>query len=180
MILIGNNTLNLKKSRVPLGTCGNPQDPLSGCTNREPGNRSAKVLPPSDDTTDFAPADYTDGRHPLEWQTKYPKEALKKIRAEGIYVATFSLFLWLVFLLSSSSRIFLRSKTLADAIITGLAAYAAGSAALLAGLYLLLNGSITALPRDFGTKIENSGDSSLHTCQGRLLSLQSFLRPAVW
>lgn len=45
------------------------------------------TLPP-DDITDFAPADYTDGRYPLEWETKYPKEALKKIKVEGIYVAT--------------------------------------------------------------------------------------------
>lgn len=37
-------------------------------------------------TTDFAPADYTDGRTALEWETKYPPEARKKICAEAIYL----------------------------------------------------------------------------------------------
>ena len=35
---------------------------------------------------DFAPADYTDGRQPLEWETKYPLAARKKIRVEGLYL----------------------------------------------------------------------------------------------
>lgn len=36
---------------------------------------------------DFAPADYTDGRKPLQWETKYPPAARKKITLEAIYVA---------------------------------------------------------------------------------------------
>ena len=44
-------------------------------------------------SVDFAPADYSDRRQPLEWQTRYPREARKKILYEAIYLAiVFALF----------------------------------------------------------------------------------------
>lgn len=49
-------------------------------TNSNDAPSAAKI-------TDFAPADYSDGRALLEWQTKYPEDALKKIRCEAFYVA---------------------------------------------------------------------------------------------
>lgn len=52
------------------------------------GNKSdSNDIPHAAEITDFAPADYTDGRAPLEWETKYPKEAHKKIRCEAWYIA---------------------------------------------------------------------------------------------
>src|SRR5260370_37024393 len=39
-----------------------------------------------DRTTDFAPYDLTDGREPLDWESKYPPEALKGIRVEAGYL----------------------------------------------------------------------------------------------
>lgn len=37
---------------------------------------------------EFAPVDYTDGRQLLDWQTKYPAPALRKILYESLYVGT--------------------------------------------------------------------------------------------
>jgi len=37
--------------------------------------------------SDFAPSDYTDGRKTLDWETRYPNEARKKIRTEAIYLS---------------------------------------------------------------------------------------------
>lgn len=49
---------------------------------------------------DFAPVDYTDGRSPLDWATKYPSEAQKRIRLEAAYVVgIFIVFLIGVFIL---------------------------------------------------------------------------------
>ena len=52
-------------------------------------------------TGDFYPVDYTDGRKPLEWQTKYPDAAWKKIKAEIVYLIIISVLyiLGLFFLL---------------------------------------------------------------------------------
>jgi len=53
--------------------------------------------------TGFAPADYSDGRkvadqQALKWDTLYPEEARKRIRAEAIYLGVVLLSLFLAFL----------------------------------------------------------------------------------
>lgn len=51
---------------------------------------TAEAIPAA---ADFAPTDYTDGRRPLDWKSKYPDEACKQIRFESIYLATLLLLL---------------------------------------------------------------------------------------
>lgn len=40
-----------------------------------------------DISTDFAPADYTDGRNKYDWEPKYPKDARNRIGLEAFYLA---------------------------------------------------------------------------------------------
>lgn len=47
----------------------------------------------------FAPDDPTDGRAPLDWQSKYPPEALGQIRKEAVYLAGLLLLIPAVMLL---------------------------------------------------------------------------------
>ena len=63
----------------------------------------------SDKLTDFAPADYTDGRKKFDWETKYPKAALEKIRLEAIYVS-----ILLVISIIASLLLILPPKVLCD------------------------------------------------------------------
>lgn len=62
-------------------------------TNSNDAPSAAKI-------TDFAPADYSDGRELGDWETKYPKEAQEKIRCEAYYIATIlAIFLSAIFYL---------------------------------------------------------------------------------
>lgn len=58
---------------------------------RDTHSEIAALAPPP--PADFAPTDYTDGRHPLDWESKYPVAAQKQIRLEAIYLATLLLVL---------------------------------------------------------------------------------------
>lgn len=51
------------------------------------GLESARVSPSEKPASDFAPTDYTDGRSPLDWKSKYPPDARTQIRLEAIYLA---------------------------------------------------------------------------------------------
>lgn len=55
----------------------------------EPAKPAAVETPPAD----FAPTDYTDGRSPLDWRSKYPADARKQIRFEATYLAALLLLL---------------------------------------------------------------------------------------
>ena len=63
------------------------EDPPGG--DLEPAKPATPDTPPPD----FAPTDYTDGRVPLDWRSKYPPEARKQIRFEATYLATLLLSL---------------------------------------------------------------------------------------
>lgn len=60
-------------------------------SERDSPSDAPVAAPPA--TADFAPTDYTDGRQPLDWESKYPREAQKQIRLEAIYLATLLLVL---------------------------------------------------------------------------------------
>ena len=62
---------------------------------------------PAPATPEFAPGDYTDGRSPLDWQTKYPPEARRRIRFEALYIGVmFFVFAAAVFYcLANSSEV---------------------------------------------------------------------------
>jgi hypothetical protein len=64
-------------------------DEESPSADLEPAKPAAAETPPAD----FAPTDYTDGRRPLDWRSKYPADARKQIRFEATYLATLLLFL---------------------------------------------------------------------------------------
>lgn len=55
----------------------------------EPAKPSSVATPDAD----FAPTDYTDGRSPLDWRSKYPIDARKQIRFEATYLAALLLSL---------------------------------------------------------------------------------------
>jgi hypothetical protein len=86
-------------------------------------------MKPSDRIPDFAPYDLTDGREPLDWESKYPPEAWKSIKLEAGYLLVLLLLVPLLMLvgwLEYPKQLLKLTDQKYDPILTGALAWLAG------------------------------------------------------
>src|SRR5258708_30214884 len=94
-----------------------------------PNQRQSGSLKELDRVPGFAPDDPTDGRAPLDWQSKYPPEAQRVIWKEALYLFGLLLLvpiLMLIFWLDYPNRLFKLSEDRYATVITYTLAWLGG------------------------------------------------------